>query len=698
MRNKHPVWFGLLLLLIGGVIGYVVGLGIDWLVAGTLNYNGSVASAFALLLAVSAFFFGLYGYRGITRGLVWQVLGTLIGAFFVTGIRAVMGLSTFGEAFFFSEPAWVFGALVGVISFIFGVGVVDDWMKWARGIDTPEHHEDVPGWEKYFGVSVDHKVIGIQYTVTALILMGIGGTFAMIFRTELAWSQLQFLTTTFKLFNQNGPQIYNTLMSLHGMIMIISILLGISGMMNYIVPLLLGAQDMAFPRMNAFAFWVAVPASVLMLMSLILGGFDTGWTGYPPLSARAPIGVQMFFWGVFTAGWSSILGSLNIIATVVRMRAKGMTAFRMPIFVWASIATSIIALTATQLIGLSFQLVSFQRLFGMGFFDPNKGGNPVLFQHLFWFYSHPAVYVFVLPGLGIISELLPVFVRKPLFGYRWVAMSSLGIALVGFLVWAHHMFASGMNEYLRVPFMYSTLLVAVPTGVKFFSWVATLWGGKIETPTPMLFVLGGIMVFLLGGLTGPPNATVSVDLHLTDTYFIVGHFHDTIFGGFVFPFFGALYYWFPKTSGRRMNEFWGKVHFWMMFPSFLVLTLGMMRIGLLGMRRRIADYDPALGFDTTHMVLTIAGFLIFFSVVIFAINLLYSLKHGELAEGNLWNSRSPEWQVPSPMPTHNYAIPFKVVGEPYDYGLPGSKYVEFISEPDYVTDTEVTHAEKKSYH
>jgi cytochrome c oxidase subunit 1 len=413
-------------------------------------------------------------------------------------------------------------------------------------------------------------------------------------------------------------------------------------------------------------------------MSLVLGGFDTGWTGYPPLSAKAPVGQQMFFLGVFVAGWSSILGALNTIATVIRMRAKGMTSMRMPILVWASVATSIISLTATQLIGLAFQLVMFQRLLGMGFFDPGKGGNPILFQHLFWFYSHPAVYVFVLPGLGVISELLPVFVRKPLFGYRWVAMSSLGIALVGFLVWAHHMFASGMNEYLRVPFMYSTLLVAVPTGVKFFSWVATLWGGKIETPTPMLFVLGGIVVFLLGGLSGPPNATVSTDLHLTDTYWIVGHFHDTIFGGFVFPFFAAIYYWFPKATGRRMNEFWGKVHFWLMTPAFFILTLGMMRVGLLGMRRRIVDYDPALGFDTTHLILTICAFAIAASVLIFIINFFNSMKHGEEAKGNLWNSRSPEWQVPSPMPAHNYEQPFEVVGEPYDYGLAGSKYIEFL--------------------
>lgn len=678
MKNMQPVWRGLLLMAAGGLVGYALGLGLDVMVTGSLRFSGSVPGLFALLLSVTSFFFGVYGYRGITRGLVWQVVGTLLGGLFIAGIRFLMGLPAFGD-FFFTEPSWVFGGLVGAISFLFGVGAVDDWVKWARGIETPEEHEErYPGWEKYLGVSLDHKVIGIQYTVTALVLISIGGLFALIFRTELAASQLQFLTVDLKLFGQNGLQLYNTLMSLHGMIMIISILLGISGIINYVVPLVIGAQDMAFPRLNAFSYWIAVPGAVLLLSSLVLGGFDTGWTGYPPLSARAPVGVQMFFLGVFVAGWSSILGALNVIVTVLRMRAKGMTAMRMPIFVWAAIATSIIALTATQLIGLSFQLVMFQRLFGMGFFDPAKGGNPILFQHLFWFYSHPAVYVFVLPGLGVISELLPVFVRKPLFGYRWVAMSSLGIALVGFLVWAHHMFTSGMNEYLRVPFMYSTLLVAVPTGVKFFSWVATLWKGKITTPTPMLFVLGGIIVFLIGGLSGPPNATVSTDLHLHDTYFIVGHFHDTIFGGFVFPFFAALYYWFPKATGRRMNETLGKIHFWLMTPSFFILTFGMMRVGLLGMRRRIADYDPALGFDAAHFIMTVAGYLIGLSVLIFIYNFFHSIRNGEKAEGNVWESRSPEWQVPSPMPLHNYDRPFEVVGEPYDYGLPGSQYVRFI--------------------
>jgi cytochrome c oxidase subunit 1 len=608
---------------------------------------------------------------GLVRGLIFQIFGIALGGSLVTVIRALMGLKAFGwdkTTYGFTEPAWVVGGFFGTLAFLIGVGAVTDWFKWAKGEEVPEHHVEQTGWQRYFGVSLDHKVIGIQYTVTALVLLSIGGLFALIFRTELAESGLQFLSL----------QEYNTLMSLHGIVMIVSILLGVAGVMNYLLPLLIGAADMAFPRLNAFSFWVAVPGAVLLLSSMLLGGFDTGWTGYPPLSARAPVGMQMFFLGVWTAGWSSILGGLNLIASLLRTRAKGMTAFRLPIFVWAILATSLITLTATQEIGLSFQLVMFQRLLGMGFFDPAKGGNPILFQHLFWFYSHPAVYVFVLPGLGIISELLPVFVRKPLFGYRAVAMSSLGIALVGFLVWAHHMFASGMNEYLRVPFMYSTLLVAVPTGVKFFSWVATIWQGKIEMPTPMLFVLGGIVVFLLGGLSGPPNATVATDLHLQDTYFIVGHFHDTIFGGYIFPFFAALYYWFPKATGKRLSEKLGKVHFWLMTPSFLVLTLLMMYVGLHGMRRRIADYDPALGIGPEHLVMTITGFLIAISVLIFFYNVYYTLRGGETATGNVWNSRSPEWQVPSPMPVHNYTHQFEVVGEPYDYGLEDSTYVRFI--------------------
>jgi cytochrome c oxidase subunit 1 len=448
-------------------------------------------------------------------------------------------------------------------------------------------------------------------------------------------------------------------------------------MSNYLVPLLIGANDMVFPRLNAFAYWLNVPAGIVLLSSLVLGGFDTGWTGYPPLSARAPLGMQMFFLGVYLFGLSSILGSLNIIATIIRLRAPGMNYFRMPIFVWAALATAIISLTATQLIGLSFQLVMFERLFGMSFFNPAKGGDPILFQHLFWFYSHPAVYVFILTGLGVISELLPVFARKPLFGYKWVAISSFGIALVGMTVWAHHMFTSGMASYLRIPFMYTTLLVAVPTGVKFFSWVATIWQGKLSFETPMLFVLGAISIFLLGGLSGPPNATVSTDLHLQDTYWVVGHFHATMFGGYVFPFFAAIYYWFPKITGRMYNERLGKLHFYLMLPAFYVQSLGQMWTGLMGMRRRIGDFDPALGITNAQLAVTIAGFVIGISVIIALWNFIYSARRGPVAAANPWRSRSPEFQIPSPAPVLNFPLPVTIVGEPYDYGLEGSSFVSF---------------------
>jgi cytochrome c oxidase subunit 1 len=612
---------------------------------------------------------------GLVRGLIGFIVGFLAGALLVTVIRLSMGLEAWSMTqpnLGFTEPAWVLGAVFGWMGFMLRVGVLNDWIQWAQGKHTPEHPQDFfeSGWARYLSPTYDHKAIGVQYGVTSLIVFSMAGMFALIFRSELIAPGIQFLPL----------KEYNTIMSLHGIVMIVSILLGVGAMTNYLVPLLIGANDMAFPRLNAFAYWINVPAALLLISSLVVGGFDTGWTGYPPLSARAPLGMDMFFLAVYFVGLSSILGSINIIVTTVRMRAKGMNYFRMPIFIWTALATATIGSTATQLIGLSFQMVLFERIFGMSFFDPTNGGNPILFQHLFWFYSHPAVYVFVLTGLGVISELLPVFARKPLFGYRWVALSSFGIALVGFLVWAHHMFTSGMEAYLRVPFMYSTLLVAIPTGVKFFSWVATIWEGKLSFETPMLFVLGAISIFLLGGLSGPPNATVATDLHLQDTYWIVGHFHATMFGGYVFPFFAAIYYWFPKITGRMYNERLGKLHFYLMLPAFYIQSLGQMQVGLLGMRRRIGDYDPALGIQTTHVAITIAAFVIGLSVLIAFYNLLYSARRGEVAVSNPWHSRSPEFQLPSPIPLHNYDQPFEVVGEPYDYGLAGSAYVSIDRE------------------
>ena len=524
-------------------------------------------------------------------------------------------------------------------------------------------------------------MIGIQYGITSIVVLLVGGILALIFRLELSWPGLQFLTV----------ESYNTIFSAHGIIMIASILLGVGAMINYLAPMMIGASDMAFPRLNAFSYWVSIPSAVLIMAGMVIGdGWETGWVGYPPLSTLqgSPLGTQLFILGFYFNGLSSIAGAINLIVTVATMRAKGMSLFRMPIFVWAALATSLIQFTATQTVGAALLMITAQRVLGLGFFDPTfsnalnwPAGDPILYQHLFWFYSHPVVYVFVLPGLGIISELLPVFSRKPLFGYKWVALSSLAIALVGFLVWAHHMFVSGMADVLRIPFMLATLFVAVPTGVKFFSWVGTVWGGKLIFPTPMLFVLGAISVFLIGGLTGPILGTIPSDLHLHDSYWVVGHFHATMFGGFIFPFFAAIYYWYPKITGHMYNEKLGKLHFWLMVPGFWVMSLGQMQIGIWGMRRRIADYDPNLGIDVTHALITMAGLVIGWSILIMIYNLITSTRTEKVAATNPWGSRSPEWQVPSPLPEFNYYRPFEVVGDPYDYGLEDNGYVRDIPAP-----------------
>jgi len=614
---------------------------------------------------------------GLVRGIIGYFAGMVAGMALVMAARVALGMEAWNP-----EAVYVGGIIVGIIAFLLAIGAMTDWLKWTRGIETPMRHgppSGQPAWTRYFGVDYNHKVIGIQYGVTSLLLLTVGGTFALMFRTELAEPGLSFLKM----------DTYNVIFSLHGWVALASILVGVGGMANYLVPLMLGAEDMAFPRLNAFAFWIIVPGAITLMLSILVGGWDSGWTAYPPLSLKGAVGYQFMFLAIFAIGLSSILGSLNLIATIVLMRPKGMSMFRMPIFCWAVLATSLIQLTATQFISIDFLMMSFERSLGMPFFMPmineagvNMGGAPLLHQHLFWFYSHPAVYVFVLPGLGIISELLPVFARKPLFGYRWVALSSLAIALVGFLVWGHHMFVSGYQDYLRVAFMLSTLLVAVPTGVKFFSWLGTLWGGRLTFPTPMLFTLGAISVFLIGGLSGPVLATTTTDLYLHDTYFVVGHFHATIFGGFVFPFFAAIYYWYPKITGRMYNEALGKVHFYIMTPAFWVMSIGQMSVGVMGMRRHIADYDPALGIQTGQLWITLAGFAIAFSILLFIYNMFTSAEVGAVAGNNPWRSRSPEWQIPSPVPEHSFATPIRVVGEPYDYGLANSSYVAMVGAGD----------------
>ncbi len=599
---------------------------------------------------------------GYTKGLIGMAIFYALGFYLIQAIRNASG------AEYDPNPGILIGSIFSVIGFLLFAGVLTDWLKWIGGKQPPLKHgppTNRPEWTRYINVDNNHKVIGIQYGITGLFVFLVGGLFALIFRLELSQPGMQFLT-------YKG---YNTLFSAHGIVMIVSILLGVGAMSNYLVPLMVGASDMPFPRLNALSYWISIPPIVLVLAAMVVGGWDTGWVGYPTLSLRGPIGTQLFLTGFYLFGFSSIASSINIITTVAFMRAPGMSLFRMPIFVWGALSAALIQLTATQTVGISLLLSVMERSFGMTFFDPAAGGQPILYQHLFWFYSHPVVYVFVLPGLGVISELLPVFARKPLFGYKWIALSSLGIALVGFLVWAHHMFVSGMADSLRIPFMVTTLFVAIPTGVKFFSWVATLWEGKISFETPMLFVLGAISVFLIGGITGPILGTIPSDMPLHDSYWIVGHFHATMFGGFVFPYFAAIYYWYPKVTGRMYNEKLGKLHFWLMVPGFWIMSFGQMSAGIAGMRRRIADYDPALGVTGTQILITIAAFIIAWSVIIFVYNLIASARRAPMTNPNPWRSRSPEWHTASPTPELNYEETFEVVGDPYDYGQGTPAYV-----------------------
>ncbi|MFZ1398189.1 MAG: cbb3-type cytochrome c oxidase subunit I [Candidatus Promineifilaceae bacterium] len=612
---------------------------------------------------------GRFLYFASETSLVWglagQAIGFGVGNGLVNGIRALMGL----ETGLLNEPAVVLGGIFSIIGSLIGAGVLTDWLLWIGGHKTPLRHgapEGKPEWFRYFTVDVNHKVLGIQFGVTSIFVLFVGGIFAILFRLELSQPGMQLLS-----FDQ-----YNTLFSAHGIVMIASILLGVGAMSNYLVPLMIGASDMAFPRLNAFSYWIGVPSIVLILAGMAVGGWDTGWVGYAPLSLNTQsVGVQLFLLGFYMNGFSSIASAINIIVSTLTMRAKGMSLFRMPIFVWAALAAALIQFTATQTVGVALSMTIAERTMGLTFFDPVNGGDPILYQHLFWFYSHPVVYVFVLPGLGVISELLPVFSRKPLFGYRWIALSSIGIALVGFLVWAHHMFVSGMSDALRVPFMISTMFVAIPTGVKFFSWVATLWEGKLSFETPMLFVLGAISVFLIGGVTGPILGTIPTDMHLHDSYWVVGHFHATMFGGFIFPFCAALYYWYPKITGHMYKESLGKLHFWLMVPGFWVMSFGQMSIGIMGMRRRIADYEANLGVSNTQILITLTALVIGWSLLIMVYNFIMSARTEPVADTNPWRSRSPEWQTPTPIPEFNYDVPFEVVGDPYDYGLAASKYV-----------------------
>jgi cytochrome c oxidase subunit 1 len=593
----------------------------------------------------------------------------LIAACFSLGIswlvRMLYGHDRFGH-FLEAESIVLIGMFTLPFAFLIGLGCFDYWFYWAAGKPTrPEDHSahGATSWKDYFRPNTDHKVIGIQYTVHSFFFLFVGGLMAMLMRAELAQPGRQFV----------DANTFNGLFSVHASILIFLFIIPVfAGLANFVLPLMIGAPDMAFPRLNALSFWLLPIAGVMMLASFFApgGSFASGWTAYAPLSTTAPMGQLFFTIAVQFAGASSIATALNFLVTIITMRAPGMSFFRMPLLVWANFSTSLLVVIATPFIAASQFFVLLDYALGFNFFNAAKGGDVLMYQHVFWFYSHPAVYIMMLPGFGIVSEVLSVKARKPIFGYRMMAFSLLAIVVLGFTVWAHHMFVSGMQSWIRIPMMVTTAIIAVPTGIKIFSWLATLWRGVLRLDTPMLFALGFLTMFTCGGISGVMLAMVPLDIHVSDTYFIVAHIHYVLFGGSLLTIFAGVYYWFPKMTGRMYDERLGRIHFWTTFIFFNATFAPMHIIGVNGMPRRVADYADQ--FATWNLVISLASFGLGLSTLIFAYNMIASWRGGARAVANPWRALTLEWQVSSPPPVFNFEQVPTVVGGPYEYGVPGA--------------------------
>jgi len=512
-------------------------------------------------------------------------------------------------------------------------------------IKRPVHPTGIWSWL----TTIDHKKIGILYGVTAFILFLTGGIEALLMRIQLGGPEQGIVT----------PEVYNQLFTMHGTTMIFLAIMPMgAAFFNYIIPLQIGARDVAFPRLNAFSYWTFLGGALMLKLSWVLGGApNAGWFGYAPItSATYNPGHGIDFWilSLQILGIASLAAAFNFVVTIINLRAPGMSLMRMPLFTWMTFITSLLLILAFPVITVALIELMFDRFFGANFFNPSAGANPLLWQHLFWVFGHPEVYILILPAMGIVSEIIPTFSRKPLFGYPVVVLSGVIIGFMGWMVWSHHMFTVGLGPVANSAFAITTMAIAVPTGVKIFNWLGTMWKGSMDIKSPMLFSIGFIVVFIIGGLSGVMHASAASDAQQQDTYFIVAHLHYVLFGGSIFALIAGVYYWFPKVTGRIMNEAFGKLNFWLMFIGMNVTFFPMHFVGLDGMPRRIYTYDADMGWAFWNLVSTLGAFVLALSLLVFMYNVYFSLRRGDVAGDDPWDGRTIEWSISSPPPEYNF--------------------------------------------